>query len=762
MYDWQVLSPIEIPQSFLEAVAEYQPEYPEYTAQLLWQRGICDRTTLNQFLNPTIYLPTSGFTAFGQQMNWAIARLKKAWETQEKVTIWGDFDADGVTATSVLWEGLLPFFSPETLTYYIPNRLTESHGLNQQGLERLAAKGVSLVITCDTGSTNLDEIEIAKTLGIDIMITDHHTLPLEDPDVVAILNPRYLSKDHPLSSLSGVAVAYKLIESLYESFPDIPNKPAEDLLDLVAIGLIADLVELRGDCRYLAQIGIQKLAQQLNHPTRPGIAKLLKLCKRTGDRPMDISFGLGPRINAISRIQGDASFAVELLTSEDEKLCQELARKTETANTRRKELQKEMEQDVKRRVNDLDLSTTGVIILADAQWQAGILGLVAGKIAQEYARPTILLNLDSSGFARGSARSVQQIDLYELLRSKQHLLHRFGGHPFAAGLSLKVENLSIFQEAINQQFRQKYGLQTPEPIINIDLTVTVQELGKDLFKSLKLLEPYGMGNPLPRLLIKNCWFTEVWNKNIQDYTKKKVQYIRTTFKICDRTKPEGFHGMWWGHYKDELPENQSFDAVVELDLNTYEKRHEVRLIDLKISEEKMSHHNQKREDILILDRRGESNDSAVIMNLNQPVIKLETCPRNWEELGKTLQIAKRENSAIALTYTYPQPLSPEEIWKQLLGIAKYLSRTGQLITVEKLQNELQLSRTTIELGLAALIEIGFIIEGEELIKLIGNANSDLFHEEKVKVFLETVREEQFRCQYFSEVPTEVITAATHF
>lgn len=760
MYQWQTLPQNEIPQSFLEAVAAYQPEYPEYVAQLLWQRGIYDRATLNQFLDPRVYLPTSGLTAFGQQMKSAIARLKQGWETQENVTIWGDFDADGVTATSVLWEGLLPFFSPETLSYYIPNRLTESHGLNQQGLEKLAAKGVSLVVTCDTGSTNLDEMAIAKRLGIDLIITDHHTLPLEEPDVVAILNPKYLTEDHPLYSLSGVAVAYKLIESLYESFPEIPDKPAKDLLDLVAIGLVADLVELRGDCRYLAQVGIQQLAQQRNQPTRPGVAELLRLCQKNGDRPMDISFGIGPRINAISRIQGDASFAVELLTSEDEKTCKELAQQTEAANTRRKELQREMERDVKRRVENLDLSTTGVIVLADAQWQPGILGLVAGQIAQDYARPTLLLSLDASGLARGSARSVQQIDLYELLRSQQHLLHRFGGHPFAAGLSIKTENLSIFREAINQQFRQKYGFLTPEPIIDIDLTVTVQELGQDLFQSLKLLEPYGMGNSLPRLLIKNCWFRQIKNKNIQDYTGKQVKYIRTTFNICDQTKPEGFRGMWWGHYKDELPENQSCDAVVELDFNAYGKRYEVRLVDVKISSEPKANQTIRSEDILVIDQRGKQMASPETITVDQPVLKLETCPRDWEELREKLTTAMRENSAIVLAYSCPEHSSPKQIWKELLGMAKYLSRTEELVSIEKLQTKLELSRTTLELGLDALASIGFTIEGEQTIKLKGKANTDLFKTEKVQAFLEAIPEERFRCQYFSEVPTEIISATS--
>ncbi|PNW40240.1 UNVERIFIED_CONTAM: single-stranded-DNA-specific exonuclease RecJ [Euhalothece sp. KZN 001] len=761
MSNWEILPQTKLPQEFLNAVETYHPQYGKYIAQLLWQRGIYNLESLKEFIDPDAYSPTSGCEGFGQQMKLAIQRLKQGWQKEEKVTIWGDFDADGVTATSVLWEGLKPFFN-QTLSYYIPDRLKESHGLNEQGLRQLAAAGVTLVITCDTGSTNLEEIKVAKTLGIDIIITDHHTLPLENPEVVAILNPKYLADHHPLYHLSGVGVAYKLVESLYESFPEFVEQPAENLLDLVAIGLIADLVELRGDCRYLAQKGIKKLAQQRSNPTRPGVANLLELCKKSGDRPMDISFGIGPRINAISRIQGDASFAVELLTSKAEKTCQELAQKTEMANSRRKQLQKETEKAVKQRIKDLDLSTTGVIVLADSQWQPGVLGLVAGQIAQEYARPTILLSIDFSSeeninFARGSARSVQKIDLYELLRSQQHLLDRFGGHPFAAGLSMKVENIAIFREAINQKFRRQYQSLSLEPSLNIDLTVTVAELGQDLFQALKLLEPYGMGNPLPRLLIKNGWFTQVWNKNIQDFTGKQVKYIRTTFYLCDRTNPDGFPGMWWGHYKEELPEDTYFDAVVELDFNTYEKRYEVRLVEIKPSREQTSDQNRESEEAFLLDYRGENPDSIEHYLSKQPsVLNVETCPRHWEELKQSVQSGIKENCPIALTYSGFENVSAKETWKQLLGIAKYLDRTGGMVSLEKLQNKLQLSKSVLKIGLKALVSIGFDIKGEESITISKTTLPNDIESEAVTNFLAAIQEEKFRCQYFSEVPLETI------
>jgi len=258
-------------------------------------------------------------------------------------------------------------------------------------LDYLRSQGTRVIVTCDTGSTNLDEIAYATGLGIDIIITDHHTLPEDRPAVISIINPRYFAENHPLYHLSGVAVAYKLVEAMYLSLPDVPTQSIETLLDLVAIGLIADLVQLQGDCRYLAQKGLQILQQQTKNPTRPGIAQLLTLCQRNGDRPTDISFGIGPRINAISRIHGDARYGVELLTCCDPERAQTLAQETELANSRRKAIQRDVVKSVQQKLAFLDLSTTSVIVLADEQWQSGILGLVASQIAQEYGRPTILL-----------------------------------------------------------------------------------------------------------------------------------------------------------------------------------------------------------------------------------------------------------------------------------------------------------------------------------------------------------------------------------
>lgn len=801
---WQIQSSPEIPSWLIAEIRRYAPNLGGgYAAQLLWQRGICDRTQLAGFLKPEAYQPASPF-AFGEEMQLAVARLQLARQQGEKVFIWGDFDADGITATAVLWEGLGQFFPQgQQLFYTIPNRLTESHGLNCTGIEAIAAQHGKLIVTCDTGSTNIKEIIYAQELGIDVIVTDHHSLPVERPAVAAIINPRYLPAEHQLYHLSGVAVAYKLIEALYLTFPEIPQHPLENLLDLVAIGLIADLVQLTGDCRYLAQKGIAQLQKQsaqhrakLKNQSffRPGVAKLLELCQKSGDRPTDISFGLGPRINAVSRIQGDASFCVELLTSRNEKHCEQLAYQTELANVRRKSLQKDVAEQVKEKLSQLDLATTSVIVLVDSQWPGGVLGLVAGQVAQEYGRPTILLSTgdfsqrsevapevdaDELTFenpsnskerslinqnqnlqpllARGSARSFNQIDLYQLVKNQAHLLNSFGGHPLAAGLSILVENIPIFVEAINADLRRLMVGINLLPTIQADLTVTVAELSRELFQELKLLEPCGMGNPAPKLLIKDCWFENISNYNIKDFKGRKIQYIKTNFEICDNSTRKGFPGIWWGHYKEEIPPGRC-DAIVELDYNNYSQRTEARLIAVRSSDRQIEFTSPPQLD-WILDWRTVNYNRADIADA---LILVEECPTNWGEVQMWFRKAIQSQQKLAIAYPPTATIKPEAIWQQLVGIAKYLSRTGETATWEQLQQKLKIGDRTLDLGIETLKSIGFAMEisaaedPTQQILQVKNYNFSLQNTAEatqlVTDFLAAVQEEQFLKTYFYQVP----------
>ncbi|MBS9387732.1 MAG: single-stranded-DNA-specific exonuclease RecJ [Dolichospermum sp. WA123] len=763
--EWILTGTKKPPDWFIELVKSY-PTGGNFAAQLFWQRGIQDQEKLAAFINYQSYQPASSFE-FGQEMNLAIERLITAGKTGAKIVIWGDFDADGITSTAVLWDGLGEFFQQHRqLSYYIPNRLTESHGLNKPGIDILAAQGCQLIVTCDTGSTNIAEIIYAQSLGIDVIVTDHHTLPSERPPVVAIINPRYLAKEHPLYHLSGVAVAYKLVEALYISLPDIPAHPLTDLLDLVAVGLIADLVQLSGDCRYLAQLGIQQLHTDYQKlPTarrRPGVGKLLELCQKSGDRPTDISFGLGPRINAVSRIHGDASFCVELLTSRDMQRCQQLAEETELANSRRKSLQKDVQVQVTKKLNQLDLSTTSVIVLEDPQWAGGVLGLVAGQIAQETGRPTILLSTEakenktdsSPSFARGSARSINSVDLYQLVQEQAHLLHRFGGHPFAAGLSLLVENIPLFTAAINQKLRQSLGGINLTPTVQADLVVTVADLGKDLFLELKLLEPCGMGNPIPKLLIKNCWFENSWHRNEQDLKGNKIQYIKTDFNLRDDSTNNPFPGIWWGHYKEELPIGKC-DCIAEIDFNSFKKRYEIRLVAVR------SHTGTElktQNSAMILDWRNQEDLGE--LKSEKSLLIMKDCPTNWDNLRLWWKQSLNQQKQLVIAWRKPQNQTPRDVLVTLVGIAKYLGRTNQLVTRVQILEKLGISDQSLYLGFQALKYLGFIVQRQNHHLQI---SWDFKYYQKpadyaISQFLAAVREEQFQRDYFSHVPLSIIVA----
>ena len=516
------------------------------------------------------------------------------------------------------------------------------------------------------------------------------------------------------------------------------------------------------------------------------MAKLLELCRRAGDRPTDISFGLGPRINAVSRIYGEASFCVELLTSDDPERCQALAEKAEDANARRKALQNTVFQQATDQLENRDLSTTGVIVLCDPQWPVGVLGLVAGQVAQQYGRPTILLTLDAPGtegtLARGSARSVNQIDLYDLVSSQSHLLTGFGGHPFAAGLSLPAADLPMFTAAINQQYRQKLGGQPNQPRIMADLVVTVADLGRDLFNQLNLLEPCGMGNPVPKLLIKDCWFEGARHKNLTDRNDRKIKYIQTSFRLCDQSiggdRTRQFPGIWWGHYKEDLPPGR-WDVVAELDYSKYSKdkyakgqdvetRLLVRLIDIRPAAAGSAPLTPMADNWL-LDRRlanpvQADTQQAVKKDTAQTDLVLKECPTQWQALQLWQHQASQRNQPLVLAFAPPAAVDPIHKWKTLLGLAKYISRAQIAVTAERLAEKLEVGDRTLQLGLTALSKAGFALETSAIdIRLryepTVNQTDDLARAEALSHFLAAVQEEHFRRQYFYQVPVSTLQTA---
>ncbi|MGQ9865306.1 MAG: single-stranded-DNA-specific exonuclease RecJ [Pseudanabaenaceae cyanobacterium] len=686
--------------------------------RLLWQRGWREPAAVAGFLDWRAWQPTPTTALGATEVTAAVERLVRAWRQGETVAIWGDFDADGITATAVLWEGLAPFFPQgEKLLAYIPNRLTESHGLSRSGLETL--RPCDLIVTCDTGSTNLAELALLRDWGIDAIVTDHHVLPAVRPPVTALLNPRTLPPDHPLATLSGVAVAYKLLEAFYSAVPNPP--PLEPLLDLVAIGLIADLVELRGDCRYLAQRGLEVLKQK----RRPGVKLLLEQCNRAGDRATDIGFGLGPRLNAASRIWGDAWPIVELLTGTHPQQCQKLADRVELANDRRKELVQRVQKEVEARLAQVDLSTTGAIVLADEAWPPGILGLVAGRLVQDYNRPVFLLNL-SGEEARGSARSPRGLDLYQLLQGQEALLLGFGGHPQAGGLSCLRQNVPLLQEAIEQQLSQQ-GWHPSPPTLSLAATVAIAQLNQQTFREIKQLEPFGMGNPTPYFLVPQCFFRNVENARHRSWRRETLNYRRTTFDLVDGSGH--IPGVWWEHDVQDLPSGPC-DAAVELVDNPHKKRYEVRLVAVRPS----------------------TASPPVVMTAAPPqlwrgrdravpphALRCDRPPASQQELEHWLQIARQQ--PVVLTYAPPQP-NGDRLWLEL--IARLLPATQ--ISLARIQQDLDIDER-----ITAIAHQGLMAQGWQILATETHWRVERPGDRKaVPLWVAAVNERRFRQRYFAQ------------
>ncbi|WP_375495821.1 DHHA1 domain-containing protein, partial [uncultured Nostoc sp.] len=379
--------------------------------------------------------------------------------------------------------------------------------------------------------------------------------------------------------------------------------------------------------------------------------------------------------------------------------------------------------------------------------------------------------------ARGSARSVNSVDLYQLVKDQAHLLHRFGGHPFAAGLSLLVENIPLFTAAINQQLRQSLGSTTLIPTVQADLTVTVADLGKELFLELKLLEPCGMGNPVPKLLIQNCWFENAWHRNQQDWQGKKVQYIKAEFDIRDDSSRSAFPGLWWGHYKDELPIGRC-DCIAELDYNTFKKRYEIRLIAVR-SSANSALNTPLSLTPFILDLRNQEHSALSTqhwLNPSHPLTALiiEDCPTNWDDLRIWLRRSLATSRStpgfdnqqqLAIAWSKPNHQPPNQIWLTLVGIAKYLSRTNQLVTRVQLLKKIGISDQTLLVGIKTLKYFGFTVKRQDHYLQITWHPSDSTEnlaDAAVARFLAAVREEQFQQQYFAEVPLSTIVAIASY
>lgn len=485
-----------------EPDAEYVAtcEGSEVLSRVLMRRGLRTVEQVRAFLDETIYTPTP----FAELPNTdkAVARLVKSIEKGEKITVYGDYDVDGITGTSVLLSVLRKLNA--NVEFYIPNRANEGYGLNLKAVSVLASKHrTKLIVTCDCGVSNFAEINLAKSLGVESLVLDHHTMPEVLPPAVAVVHPKLLDENHPLFHLPGVGVAYKVCEGLLTHFGR--GAEAAELLDFVTLGMIADLVPLVDENRYLVKIGLAKLVKS----ERPGIQALLVQVGGKEDTDL-VGFGLAPRINAVGRLS-DASAAVELMTTEDPARADELAKQLARENARRQELCEKIFMEAEHRVNTtVDLNKDKGICIYDENWHHGVVGIVASRLVERFQRPVFIGQLEKEeGVVRGSARGVEQIDLYAVLKENEHLLAKWGGHKMAAGFSIDVDKAEAAARGIVNSCNKFLGAKSLRGKLEIDSVVDGERLSLGTVRELNRMAPFGMANRKPLLCLEKLHVSSV-------------------------------------------------------------------------------------------------------------------------------------------------------------------------------------------------------------------------------------------------------------
>ncbi|MBN2000062.1 single-stranded-DNA-specific exonuclease RecJ [candidate division KSB1 bacterium] len=467
---------------------------PPIISKILLSRGVNDLEGARKFFRAKISHLYDPFLM--KDMTVAVERLRKAVLSSEKILIYGDYDVDGITSVSFLY--LLLKELAVDVSYYIPDRQVEGYGLSDAGIEDAYGRGVSLIITTDCGITGHPEIEHANSLGIDVIISDHHEPGLTLPKAVAVIDPKREDCLYPFKELAGVGVAYKLAQGLLSRM-DIDVSILEKYLDLVAIGTAADIVPLIDENRIFVKAGLERL----NDSENLGLSTLIQTAGLGGCEigTGQIVFIIAPRINAVGRM-GDAKRAVELLTTDQPERALEIADILEKENHSRKNVDEQTFLEALNYVERIfDPQTTHSLVLHQEGWHTGVIGIVASRVVERYYRPTILISVEN-GVGKGSARSIQDFDIYEAIKSLEYLLIAYGGHKYAAGLSIDEKNIPIFAEKFEHIVRERTQPDMLVPKLKIDAPIRLSQIDAKFIKLLKMFAPFGPQNMKPVFVSK--------------------------------------------------------------------------------------------------------------------------------------------------------------------------------------------------------------------------------------------------------------------
>lgn len=495
---WNYL-PFTSEQSSIAADLSTQLQKSATISRLLVLRGITSGDEAQKFFNPSLADLHDPFLM--QDMDKAVDRLNRAMGRKEKIMVYGDYDVDGTTSVALVYRYLQNYYS--NVEYYIPTRYEEGYGISIKSIDLAKSIGVTLIIVLDCGIKAVEEIQYAKERGIDFIICDHHVPDNELPPAAAILNPKLEGNPYPFKHLSGCGVGYKFMQAFAQSNGLDKNHELEDLLDLVAVSIAADIVPITGENRILAHFGIKRL----NSNPNLGLRNIIKICGLANKELTisDVIFKIGPRINASGRMQSGME-AVALLVTKDPSDAYRKAKEIDQYNKDRKELDKRITEEANAILENRGEKVSGKkpIVIYNKDWHKGIIGIVASRLTEIYYKPAVVLTL-SNGLATGSSRSVHGFDIYKAIDSTRDLLENFGGHTYAVGLSLKEENIPEFTRRFEQYVIDNISDEQLTQLISIDCEIGFDQIDHDLITHLRAFNPFGPANQKPIFSTKNVY-----------------------------------------------------------------------------------------------------------------------------------------------------------------------------------------------------------------------------------------------------------------
>lgn len=527
-------------------------------SELLAQRGITSVVEADKFFHPSLKDMHDPFLM--PDMDKAVNRLNKAMGSKEKILVYGDYDVDGTTAVALVYKYLQNFYS--NIDYYIPTRYDEGYGISKRSIDEAAESDVKLVIILDCGIKAIEEIKYAKEKGIDFIICDHHVPDDELPPAVAILNPKLEGSTYPCPHLSGCGVGYKLMQAFTES-NDIINSGLEDMLDLVAVSIAADIVPMVDENRIMTYHGLKRL----NANPNMGLRAIIKICQLTNKEITisDVIFKIGPRINASGRMQSGRE-AVELLVARDVADAYEKGKNIDQYNKDRKELDKRITEEANAILEARGEmhSDKKSIVIYNKDWHKGIIGIVASRLTELYYKPSVVLTL-ANGLATGSSRSVQGFDIYRAVDASRELLENFGGHTYAVGLSLKEENIPEFTRRFEEYVAANIQPCQLKPQLDIDAELSFADITHEFVALLRRFNPFGPGNPKPVFCTKN-----VIDFGTSKLVGRQLEHIK--LELVDNTSGKVMNGIAFNmsEHFEHIHARKPFDICYTIEENKHQ------------------------------------------------------------------------------------------------------------------------------------------------------------------------------------------------